>query len=524
VRALELDDKLLQLAAHHRAGRLPKRQAGAALLLGREDAQLPAEPAVICKFHRESFQNGHWPSEEHDVARGHWPGRMNVLPLRVHAGKSRRRREQTKLLRHQHDFEHRPAAAPPQPAAAVMVSPKEPMRRVTVQDRRRALVRRHHLAGDADGPEAVVRALFALHASDPASVYLSVLARCATGTLGDVADAMYERRELVRWMAMRRTLFVFAREDVPTVQAAVSSTIAATLRRRLISQLARNGSDPPIAGDLADWLSDVETRAQRALTQRGTATGAELAADEPILQTRILARTRSEQAHNVTTPLLTLLSAEGRIVRATPTGAWTSRQHRWEPITNWWPEGLPVLDPVEAQRDLARRWLTRFGPATVEDLRWWTGWNLTTTRRALGHLAIEEVDLQGQAGIDLAAADRELDAEPIANPVAALLPALDPTPMGYKHRDWFLGIARGQLFDGAGNIGPTLWWDGEIIGSWAITPDGDLRWKIVADRGAQARCAVEQAAATLHTKLHGAVITPAIHAPLERSLAVRPAE
>jgi hypothetical protein len=91
---------------------------------------------------------------------------------------------------------------------------------------------------------------------------------------------------MVRWMAMRRTLFVFAREEVPTVQAAVSSTIAATLRRRLISQLARNGSDPPIAGDLADWLSDLETRVQRALTQRGTATGAELAADEPVLQTR----------------------------------------------------------------------------------------------------------------------------------------------------------------------------------------------------------------------------------------------
>jgi cytochrome c-type biogenesis protein CcmH len=72
-------------------------------------------------------------------------------------------------------------------------------------------VRRHHLAADAAGPEAVVRALVALHATDPASVYLSVLARSAATTLSDVADAMYARRSLVRWMAMRRTLFVFAR-------------------------------------------------------------------------------------------------------------------------------------------------------------------------------------------------------------------------------------------------------------------------------------------------------------------------
>jgi hypothetical protein len=93
------------------------------------------------------------------------------------------------------------------------------VRKTVVEQRRRAMVRRHHLAGDADGPEAVTKALIALHATDPASVYLSVLARSATSTLADVADAMYERRSLVRWMAMRRTLFVFGRDDIPTVQA-----------------------------------------------------------------------------------------------------------------------------------------------------------------------------------------------------------------------------------------------------------------------------------------------------------------
>jgi hypothetical protein len=104
------------------------------------------------------------------------------------------------------------------------------------------MVRRHHLGGDADGPEAVTRALIALHASDPASVYLSVLARSTASTLADVADAMYERPNLVRWMAMRRTLFVFAREDISTVQGgqhaagrdapSTSDQLAATQRLR----------------------------------------------------------------------------------------------------------------------------------------------------------------------------------------------------------------------------------------------------------------------------------------------------
>jgi Winged helix DNA-binding domain len=272
---------------------------------------------------------------------------------------------------------------------------------ITVQERRSAMVRRHHLAGDADGPEAVTRALFALHASDPASVYLSVLARSATSTLADVAEAMYGRRSMVRWMAMRRTLFVFACEDVPTVQAAVGTSVAAMLRRRLVGQLRRNGSEPGIEGHVGDWLAGIEDRVARALELRGTATGVQLANDEPALRTVIIARAPSDRPQNLNTSLLTVMSAAGRIVRGTPTGPWTSRHHRWEPVSRWWPQGLPSIDAAEAQCDLARRWLTRFGPGTIEDLQWWTGWNKTTTRQALQGIAIDEVDLHGHAGIDL---------------------------------------------------------------------------------------------------------------------------
>lgn len=392
------------------------------------------------------------------------------------------------------------------------------MRTITVQERRCAMVRRHHLGGDADGPEGVTRALIALHATDPASVYLSVLARSAGSTLADVAAAMYERRSLVRWMAMRRTLFVFPREDISTVQAAVSTPLAAMLRRRLVSRLQRNGSEPVIDGDVGRWLAGLEDRVDRALARRGTATGAQLADDEPALRTLILAGAPSDRPQNVTTSLLTLMSASGRIVRGTPTGPWTSRHHRWEPVSRWWPEGLPPIDMAQAQRDLARRWLARFGPARTEDLQWWTGWNKTTTRRALQDLTLEEVDLHGQAGIVLASPTGEFADEAAGVPTATLLPALDPTPMGWKTRDWFLGIDPGHVFDRAGNIGPTLWWNGEIIGSWAIAPNGELRTKVIADRGAEAHAAIDRAASHLHVRLNGTAVTPAIRTPLEQAL------
>ena len=106
-----------------------------------------------------------------------------------------------------------------------------------------------------------------------------------------------------------------------------------------------------------------------------------------------------------------------------------------------------------------------------------------------------------------------------APPAATLLPALDPTPMGWKQRDWFFGIPQHHVFDNRGNIGPTLWWDGEIIGSWAVTSAGEIRTAVLADRGADARSAVQDTAAQLEARLQGTAITPAIRTPAERELA-----
>jgi hypothetical protein len=378
------------------------------------------------------------------------------------------------------------------------------------------MVRRHHLGGDAPTPEAVTDALVALHATDPASVYLSVLARSSASALTEVSAAMYQRRTLVRWMAMRRTLFLLPRADVPVVQAAISTPLAAVLRRRLISQLQRNGTEPPIDRDLQTWLAGLQERVEHALHARGSATGAQLAADVPALRTLIPPRAASDRPQNLTSAFLTMLSAQGRIVRGSPTGTWTSRHHRWEPVERWWAQGMPELTTEQAQRELALRWLARFGPATVEDLQWWTGWNKTTVRSALRALPLEDVDLHGETGIALIADD--LDDAGTAPPVAVLLPALDSTPMGWKRRDWFFGIPQHHVFDNRGNIGPTLWWDGEIIGSWAVATTGEIRTRVAADRGVEARTAIQGVAARLQARLEGAVISPAIRTPLERSL------
>jgi hypothetical protein len=151
----------------------------------------------------------------------------------------------------------------------------------------------------------------------------------------------------------------------------------------------------------------------------------------------------------------------------------------------------------------------------VADLRWWTGLTARDVQRALATLGACEVDLGAERGVVL-----PTDLEPVAAPPSwvALLPALDPTPMGWKGRDWFLGPHAPLLFDRSGNIGPSIWSDGRIIGGWAQRPSGEIAVRLLEDVGRNTRVAVDEAAHKLGVWLGKIRITPRFRTPLEREL------
>jgi hypothetical protein len=369
-----------------------------------------------------------------------------------------------------------------------------------VRERRARLGLRHRLAPEAraDGPAAVARSLVAVHSTDPSSVYLGLLSRMAAGSLSCVEHALYQDRTLIRLLGMRRTVFVTTLDNASLVQAACGRAVAARERRKLVGYLAESGAGAGQEGpaDPEGWLAEVEQVALRALTARGEASAAELAGDDPRLKTEIvLSRGKSyEGRQNVSSRVLFLLAAQGLAVRGRPRGSWTSHQYRWSPLTLWCPDGLAAWSTADAEVELARRWLHAYGPATAADLQWWMGWTRTQTRRVLTALRPAEVDLDGEPGIVLA---DDLAPVPEAAPWAALLPGLDSTPMGWQRREWFLGEHGPRLFDRTGNVGPTLWWDGRIVGGWAQDPDGQIVCRFLDDVGSDAVAAAEVAAARL---------------------------
>ena len=371
------------------------------------------------------------------------------------------------------------------------------MYRIGVRERRARLGLRHRLAAGsaADGPVEVARSLVAVHSTDPSSVYLGILNRMADGSLSSLERALYQDRTLIRLLGMRRTVFVTTLETAPLIQAACGHAVAARERRKLVGWLAEAGVGAD-AGGPDGWLAEVEEVALRALLARGEATAAELATDDPRLKTEIvLSRGKSyEGRQNVSSRVLFLLAAQGRVVRGRPRGSWTSHQYRWSPLTLWCPDGLGDWATEAAEVELARRWLHSYGPATADDLQWWMGWTRTQTRRVLTELQPAEVDLDGEPGIVLAG---DLAPPPEVEPWAALLPGLDSTPMGWQRRDWFLGEYASRLFDRTGNAGPTVWLNGRIVGGWAQDPDGQIVCRFLEDAGSGAVAAADAAAARL---------------------------
>lgn len=389
------------------------------------------------------------------------------------------------------------------------------VRYIGVGERRVRLALRQQLAGTArvGSPEEVAEALVALHGSDPATVYLAVGARLVdpSGTVVETERALYEDRSLVRMHGMRHTVFAFPTELSAVVHASTGLTVAARERAKLLKDMAKAGAPD------ATWLKEVEAAALAALGRRGQATAAELTEDEPRLREQFVyaAGKSYEGVHSVSSRLLKVLGVEGKVVRGRPLGSWISTQFRWAVAPPH-----PELDVAEAQAELLRRWLTVCGPATEADLKWWTGWKVTDVRRALTTIRAVRVSVdEGPAYVV------DGDAGPVEGPVepwAALLPGLDPTAMGWQQRDWYLAPSlRPALFDRSGNVGPTVWWNGRVVGGWGQRPDGEIVWRLLDTEGvgSEAEAAVAVEAERLRGWVGATRVTPRFRVPLEKELA-----
>ncbi len=389
-------------------------------------------------------------------------------------------------------------------------------RLVTDEERRARLARRHLLAprSRVDDVAAIADAVVALHSTDPVTVHLSAMARMRHPSVAAVERALYDERTVVRHHAMRRTLWVATPEVVRLMHAAATRRLAGPEHRRTAKLLAANGVDDPEA-----WLADARDQVLAALAEHGPMTARSLGRAVPALTHKIVMAPGKRYAAEVSahTRVLLVLGFEGRLVRTRPTGTWINGAYTYAPMDGWLDGGLGDSSERDAARELALRWLHAFGPGTTEDLRWWAGWTVATTKRALDDCGAVEVALD-HGGPGWLAADDEAEVPPVP-PWVALLPGLDPTTMGWKQRDWYLPDTALGAFDRMGNAGPTIWVDGRVVGVWAQTADGEIRTQLLEPLPPERVAAVERRRDELVAMIGTTRFTVRFPSPLSTALA-----
>ena len=88
----------------------------------------------------------------------------------------------------------------------------------------------------------------------------------------------------------------------------------------------------------------------------------------------------------------------------------------------------------------------------------------------------------------------------------------------WQSRGWFLGEHHKQLFDNTGNAGPTVWWDGRVVGGWTQRSGGEIVLRLLEDVGADAASRIDAEAARLQDWIGPVRVTPRFRTPLERML------
>ncbi len=386
------------------------------------------------------------------------------------------------------------------------------MRTITDDQRRARLATRHALAKRVDTVEEAVESVTCLHATEAPTVYLSVAARSEM-TRGDIDQALYVDRTVVKQLAMRRTLFTFPREVLPEVWGSASDRVARALQARLAKEVEAHG----IAKRGEVWLRRTYAAIVSTLSEAGPSTTAELREAIPPLARRLeMAPGKSYGANIPIAPrVLGALGARATVLRGANEGDWRTSRPRWTLTEEWLGRPVTKAEPAAGYAELVRRWLRRFGPGTEDDLVWWLGATKAAVRHALGELGAVEVSLSVGRGYVL---PDDVDDEPEPGPWAALLPVLDPTTMGWKHRDFYLDPEdRPYLFDTNGNGGTTAWWRGRVVGCWVQDPDGVVVVVPQGDPGADALAALQVEAERLTAWLGGARVSTVYSSRLMKS-------
>ncbi len=289
-------------------------------------------------------------------------------------------------------------------------------------------------------PEEVVRWMGAMQAQDYQQALWAIGARMQHGVIADVEQAVASGTILRTW-PMRGTIHFVPAEDARWMLKLSAPRMIAKDARRL-EQL---DLDETIMQRCKEIFHDA-LKGGRRLTRSEMTT---LLEDEGIAA-------GSQRGYHI----LWYTSQTGDIC----IGPMQDKQQTFALLDEWAPDSR-VLSRADALAELASRYFTSHGPATVHDFAWWAGLPVADARAGLAAArpALSSFTSDGKeywATAD-APGDQELDE-------AYLLPGFDEYLLGYKDRSAVLPIEYAPRIVPGGNgvFQPTIVVAGQVVGTW----------------------------------------------------------
>jgi hypothetical protein len=293
-------------------------------------------------------------------------------------------------------------------------------------------------------PGDVVGWLGSVQAQDYLGALWAVGLRTPDATEADIERALADR-SLVRTWPMRGTLHFVAAADVRWMLELMTPRIVARNKPRLQREFD---------------LDDTVIGRSRDLFVQALQGGRQLTRDAmyEVLEAGQISARDQRGLH-----ILWWLAQEGLLCF----GARKGKQQTFVLLDEWVPRAK-TLQKDEALSELARRYFTSRGPATLQDFAWWSG--LTTSDAKAGldmagpHLVQETIDGQGYWLSPSASTAKE------KSPAAHLLPAYDEYTVAYKDRSAVLDpVDAKRAATGNGIFYPILVIDGQVAGTWKRT-------------------------------------------------------
>lgn len=252
-------------------------------------------------------------------------------------------------------------------------------------------------------------------------------------------------RQIIRTWPMRRTLHFVAAADAHWMM----DLLAVRVAKRLLPQMQREFElDQSV-------LSRAETLLVRALQG-----GKQLSrsATYQVLESKKIVTGGGRGLH-----ILSLLSLNKLLCFGSREG----KQPTFRLFEEWVPAAKPK-STEEALAELARRYFTSHGPASLQDFVWWSGLTVAEAKAAIkmAESTLTQETINGQT-YWLSASAVSTGNSKSQSLSAYLLPPFDEYTVAYKDRSAVLSPENArQAISGNGIFSPSIVINGQIVGIW----------------------------------------------------------